>query len=119
MTEHQTSNFWIYVLDCEDGRRYVGQTSRLNARLKEHMLGDGAHYTRIFKPVRITAIYRSKDNTAYMNFRESVRNNEYNPLILYKWNEGYADNSAIEQNITELMMYHQIRDGRYDATIRG
>jgi predicted GIY-YIG superfamily endonuclease len=119
MTEHQTSNFWIYVLDCEDGRKYVGQTSRLNARLKEHVFGEGAHYTRLFKPVRITAIYRSKDNTSYVNFRESVRNNEYNPLILYKWNEGYADNNLIEQNITELMMYHQIRDGRYDAKIRG
>ena len=42
---------WIYVLECEHGCVYVGQTSRdPNVRLQEHRDGNGSAWTRLHPP---------------------------------------------------------------------
>lgn len=44
---------WMYILICSDGSYYVGSTSNLDARLRQHQEGRGAAYTRRRLPVRL------------------------------------------------------------------
>lgn len=45
--------FYIYILECEQDRLYVGSCEDIKARFIAHRQGLGAEYTRRFKPVRI------------------------------------------------------------------
>ncbi len=54
----------IYVLDCADGRFYVGRcpAERLRARVHEHMHGRGAEFTRRFPASRLWGPARRSDD---------------------------------------------------------
>ena len=41
----QSETYWVYVLELENGRRYVGQTNNLTRRIEEHKNGRSP-YTR-------------------------------------------------------------------------
>ena len=43
----------LYVLGLEGGKYYVGKTSDVKRRFEQHMRGNGAEWTRMYKPVRI------------------------------------------------------------------
>lgn len=45
--------YYVYVLLCEDGTFYTGYTKNLDSRMKLHMNGNGARYTRMRKPKRL------------------------------------------------------------------
>ena len=44
---------YVYVILCEDGSFYTGCTKNLNARMRLHMKGKGARYTRIHRPKKL------------------------------------------------------------------
>ena len=44
---------YTYMLRCSDGSFYVGSTRKLEQRLHEHAVGQGAHYTRTRLPVEL------------------------------------------------------------------
>lgn len=48
----------VYVLECEDGKYYVGSTQNRKRRFKEHESGRGAKWTRMYKPIRVLREYR-------------------------------------------------------------
>ncbi len=44
--------FYVYILECKDKTLYVGSTNNLEKRLHAHNhLKNGAHYTKIRRPV--------------------------------------------------------------------
>jgi len=44
--------YTVYILQCKDSSLYVGCTSNLHERIKEHNESKkGAHYTKIRRPV--------------------------------------------------------------------
>ena len=45
--------YHVYVLLCQDGSFYTGYTKNLNKRLRLHMKGNGARYTRMHKPKKL------------------------------------------------------------------
>lgn len=45
-------SFWVYMLRCENGSIYVGQTDDLERRLAEHGDGVGGAYTAENHPVQ-------------------------------------------------------------------
>jgi len=47
----------IYVLECEDGNVYVGKTTKGEKRLKQHIDGRGAEWTKMHKPKRVMQYY--------------------------------------------------------------
>ena len=49
----------VYVLKLENGNYYVGKTDRGEKRLKEHVKGRGAEWTKMHKPEKIHAYYRN------------------------------------------------------------
>ena len=42
--------FFVYVIACNDGSLYIGQTENLRKRWKEHLAGSGSNWTKIHKP---------------------------------------------------------------------
>ena len=45
--------FFVYILQCQDGTFYTGHTNDLAKRLKLHNKGKGARYTRGRRPVEL------------------------------------------------------------------
>jgi putative endonuclease len=51
--------YWIYILQCEDGRYYTGYTSDLRRRFRQHRNPKGgAKFTRSFKPTSLAGCWR-------------------------------------------------------------
>ena len=46
----------IYVLELEEGKIYVGITLNFNQRLAQHLSGEGAKWTRLYKPKKVLEI---------------------------------------------------------------
>jgi len=55
MTEQP--DYWIYMLECENGAFYTGITTNLDRRWSEHCAG-AVKYTRSFRPVRVAASWK-------------------------------------------------------------
>ena len=51
----------VYVLECEEGKYYVGSTQNRKRRWKQHQRGRGSQWTRLYKPLRV--IREEKKNT--------------------------------------------------------
>lgn len=50
------SNVWfIYLLECANGKLYTGITPDLAERFKKHSTGKGAMFTRLNRPERMIA----------------------------------------------------------------
>jgi predicted GIY-YIG superfamily endonuclease len=45
--------YWVYILKCADGSYYTGSTSDLDLRIRQHMLGIVASYTKSRLPVEL------------------------------------------------------------------
>ncbi len=44
---------YMYILECCDGSYYTGSTIHLDIRLAQHMMGEGAKYTKNRLPVKL------------------------------------------------------------------
>jgi putative endonuclease len=49
--------YTIYILECNNGSYYVGITTDLLRRYKEHMQGINCRYTRSFPPKKVAAAW--------------------------------------------------------------
>lgn len=43
----------MYILECEGGFYYTGSTNDLDRRLKEHVTGNGANFTKKYPPIQL------------------------------------------------------------------
>lgn len=50
------SPFYVYMLRCNDGSLYTGQTNDLDTRLRQHQEGTGAKYVRGRRPVQLVYV---------------------------------------------------------------
>ena len=48
-------DWFLYLLECEDGSLYAGITNDLARRFEKHASGKGAKYTRARRPLRFVA----------------------------------------------------------------
>ena len=44
---------YFYILQCNDNSYYSGSTNNLDLRMEEHMMGNGAEYTKKRLPVQL------------------------------------------------------------------
>jgi len=47
--------WFVYILECANGRLYTGITTDLAARFEKHCSGKGAMFTRLNRPARMLA----------------------------------------------------------------
>lgn len=52
------NDYWIYILECKNKSYYTGYTSDLEKRVRSHLQGTGAKYTRSFKPNLILCAWK-------------------------------------------------------------
>jgi predicted GIY-YIG superfamily endonuclease/uncharacterized Zn ribbon protein len=58
-------SFYIYVLQLEEGKYYVGKTIRsVHQRFKEHKAGNGAAWTSRYVPIRRIHAFQTDDDDA-------------------------------------------------------
>ena len=46
-------SYYVYILECNNKTLYTGITTDLKRRFKQHLAGDGGHYTRYNRPIKI------------------------------------------------------------------
>ena len=51
----------VYVLELEHGKYYVGKTTNVPRRFKQHLSGSSSIWTRMFRPIRIINIIHECD----------------------------------------------------------
>ena len=47
---------FIYKLDLEHGKKYIGKTNNINRRMEQHFTGNGSQVTKKFKPIKAEII---------------------------------------------------------------
>ena len=45
--------YYVYVILCDDGSFYTGYTKNVNSRMRLHVNGKGARYTKMHKPKKL------------------------------------------------------------------
>lgn len=53
---------WLYVLQLEGGKFYVGKTNCVEARFEAHKQGNGCQWTKEYAPIRIYEMSEIQDN---------------------------------------------------------
>lgn len=48
---------YIYVLECQEGKYYVGKTGNLFNRIPDHISGAGAAWTKKYSPIKLIETY--------------------------------------------------------------
>lgn len=64
-------NWYVYVLECDDGSLYKGKTDNLERRINEHLNGYGAEHTKKHKPLRLVYL------EAYETEKEALSREKY------------------------------------------
>ncbi|MGB4420641.1 MAG: GIY-YIG nuclease family protein [Candidatus Saccharimonadales bacterium] len=64
-------HFWLYILELEDNKCYVGITSKTpEKRMQQHLSGFlGAKWTKKYKPIRIL----STEDLGYISFADAEK----------------------------------------------
>lgn len=57
-------NWFLYLLECNNGAYYAGITNDLESRFATHLSGKGAKYTRANPPIKIVASKSYPDRSA-------------------------------------------------------
>lgn len=119
---------WVYILQCDNGYFYVGETSRLYRRIWEHENGMGGLNTYIHAPEKIVAIYPVHRLNKFFDYINLIKSKKYNIYFdrrirfMENFNndeDEYYDSLMVENNITEKMMldnqenWKKIRGGKY------
>lgn len=53
---------YIYVLECEQNKYYVGKTNNPTVRLEDHKNNNGAEWTKIYKPIKVVELIPNCDD---------------------------------------------------------
>jgi len=49
-------DFYVYILECNDGSFYVGRTHNIEQRVSEHSIGDGCFFTAQRLPIKVVFV---------------------------------------------------------------
>jgi predicted GIY-YIG superfamily endonuclease len=53
---------FIYILELEQNKYYIGKTTKIAFRLKDHFESNGAAWTRKYKPIQVQSIIADCDD---------------------------------------------------------
>lgn len=88
----QPGEFYVYVIKCEGGSFYIGQTDNIPRRWDEHVTGKGADWTKSHRPIYI-AHYET-----YHSREEAVaREKELKTTFGRRWIKEQVENGTARQ----------------------
>lgn len=80
---------WVYVLECEDNRIYVGETKRLFRRWNEHQNGLGGINTSTYEPTKIIGLYKVSNYESFSTYDYFAKEiGKIRTDILKNWGSG-------------------------------
>jgi len=89
-------HFWLYVLKLEQGKYYVGVTSKTpEARMREHINGYGAAWTRKYKPLKLL----DKKELGFVTYEEAEK---YESKVVRAYMKKYGVNNARGGDLREV-----------------
>ena len=87
MTSKQDGLWFVYLLECVNGRLYTGITTNLAERFRKHVSGKGAMFTRLNRPSHMIAAKRCEDRSSASKLEWLVKS--YSPekkrLVATQW----------------------------------
>jgi putative endonuclease len=67
-------SYYVYMLECRDGRLYTGITTDLQRRLTEHNSGPrGARFTRANPPAKLLAAHQVAGRSAALRLEAMLK----------------------------------------------
>ena len=70
----KNSNYWVYILLCENNTYYTGYTNDLLKRYQSHLNTKGkCKYTRSFKPLCIAQCWKISSKSLAMKIEQSIK----------------------------------------------
>ena len=55
--------WYVYIIKCKDDKLYTGITNDLDRRLSEHNSGQGGHFTKFRRPVKLVYFQEAPDRS--------------------------------------------------------
>ena len=119
MTKH-----WVYLLKCEDKRYYVGETTRLYRRLREHC-HDYKHsciQCSNYPPENLFGVYSVENNEKYIIYSDLLncdKNININEIDVDNYDKK-IEALNLENYITKMKMHqlnnkwYRVRGGNYN-----
>jgi len=65
--------YYVYVILCKDNSFYTGYTKDLDSRMRLHMNGKAARYTRMHRPQKIVYVEEFGSRAEAMRREKSVK----------------------------------------------
>jgi len=66
-------SYYVYIIQCKDGSFYTGYTKNLDSRMKLHVNGKGARYTRMHKPKKIVHVEEFSSRSEAMKREKRIK----------------------------------------------
>jgi len=66
-------SYYVYVILCKDNSFYTGYTKDLDSRMRLHMNGKAARYTRMHRPKKIVYVEEFGSRAEAMRREKSVK----------------------------------------------
>ena len=57
-------SYYIYMLRCDNNSIYTGIAKDFQKRYAKHINGEGAKYTKIYRPIKIERVFLSDDRSS-------------------------------------------------------
>lgn len=68
-----TNNWFVYLLECVNGKIYTGISTNVEARFNKHLTGKGAKFTKMNSPLRIIGIKSCADRSQASQLEYKVK----------------------------------------------
>jgi putative endonuclease len=75
--------YWVYMLECDGGYIYTGIAVDPEARLREHLAGNGSRFTRMRKPLRMICKRQYPDRGCALRVEHALK--KLKPADKIKW----------------------------------
>ena len=69
---------YVYVLLCNGGSFYTGVTKNVNSRMRRHINGKGARYTKIHRPNKIVYVEALASRAEAMRRERAIKKMNHN-----------------------------------------
>jgi len=73
MERRSLTPHYVYVIQCEDGSFYTGCAKDVDSRMRLHMNGKGARYTRMHRPKKLVYVEEFNSRAEAMKKERKVK----------------------------------------------
>jgi putative endonuclease len=85
---------YVYMIVCDDGSFYTGYTRNVASRMKLHMMGKGARYTRIHKPSKLVYTEEFGSRAEAMRRERRLKALTHDQKRRLTWSHGVTEGRA-------------------------